>query len=145
MLRITKLADYGILILSHMANQPEQQKTAVEIADELNLPLPVVSKLLKQLTPAGFLLSSRGAQGGYKLAKDPKAISVADILAAIEGKLALTDCNEALGLCNKESACHVKKHWFKIQRLLHNSLSTLSLADLVKEDTTVLALDALAV
>lgn len=145
MMRITKLADYGVLILSAMAKEPEKQQTALEIATALDVSLPVASKLLKQLTQGGLLLSSRGAQGGYRLAKAPKLISVAEILAIIEGQLALTDCNEAKGLCDKESTCQAKKHWFKLQRLVKHTLSSLSLADLVEEEEHTYAVDTLAI
>ncbi|HEV8629360.1 MAG TPA: Rrf2 family transcriptional regulator, partial [Thermoanaerobaculia bacterium] len=90
MLRITKQTDYGIVLLSLMATEPERQFNAPELAAEAQLPLPTVSKILKLLARDGLLVSHRGVKGGYGLSRPPGAITVAAIIGSLEGPIAIT-------------------------------------------------------
>ena len=92
MIRITKQTDYGIVLLTHLAANPERQYTAPELAAEARLPLPMVSKILKLLARDGLLASHRGVKGGYSLARPAEEISMAEIIAALEGPIAITEC-----------------------------------------------------
>ena len=133
MLRISKLTDYGIVLLARIAGEPEgAQASAHELAETTRLPLPAVSKMLKQLAAAGLLESVRGAKGGYRLVRAPGSISVAEIVHALEGPIALMDCTAGPGHCEQEARCTVSEPWHRINRTVHDALSRVSLADLAR-------------
>ena len=92
MIRITKQTDYGIVLLTHLAAHPDRHFNAPELAAEARLPLPMVSKILKLLAREGLLASHRGVKGGYSLARPAEEISMAEIIAALEGPIAITEC-----------------------------------------------------
>ncbi|MDZ7810237.1 MAG: Rrf2 family transcriptional regulator [Arhodomonas sp.] len=107
MIRINRETDYGIGILSMLARDAGARVTASTLAERRGLPQPMVSKILKHLARAGILVSYRGAKGGYGLARDPDEITVAEIIAALEGPIALTECvEEGVEACQYSSYCH---------------------------------------
>jgi FeS assembly SUF system regulator len=140
MIRLSKLADYGIVLMTYFAGgrlRPGPKGgsdviyTSRELADESRLPLPTVSKIMKALCRSGLLMSHRGAGGGYSLAREPDVISVVDIIAAIEGPIAMTECSiTAPGLCEFESACPVRSNWQRINNVVVQALAGLSLTDM---------------
>ena len=131
MLRVTKLADYGIVMMSYFASRGGTTHNARDIAGEVRLPLPVVSKVLKQLTRKGLLLSHRGIRGGYGLARHPQEITVAEIIRALEGPIAVTECTDKLrGDCDLETKCPVRTNWFVINRAIHGALEKITLAEM---------------
>jgi FeS assembly SUF system regulator len=133
MLRLTKLTDYGIVLLIHFAQHIERDaQNAREIALETRLPLPTVGKLLKELTHHGLLVSHRGIHGGYALARPPERISVADVIAALEGPIAITECNSPLdpGLCGHEPCCPVRANWQLVNRAIRHALEEITLAEM---------------
>lgn len=131
MLRISRLTDYGIVLLSYMAAEPDRAVSATELATGTGLPLPTVSKLLQLLTKEGILTSQRGVKGGYVLAQPPASISVADIVSALEGPVALALCAvDPSGECEYEGRCHVRGHLFKINQAITGALDAISLAEL---------------
>lgn len=131
MLRMTKQADYGFVLLSRLASAPARAANAPELAAETRLPVPTVSKILKLLAREGVLRSSRGVHGGYTLARPPSEISAARILTALEGPVALTVCLEgAPGECDHETYCQVRGHWARINEALEGALGRITLADL---------------
>jgi FeS assembly SUF system regulator len=131
MLRMTKQADYGFVLLSRLAAAPGRVANAPELASETRLPIPTVSKILKLLAKEGVLRSSRGVHGGYSLAKPPGAISAAELLTALEGPVALTLCIENTpGECNHETYCLVRGHWQRINQALEEALGRITLAEL---------------
>ncbi len=133
MLRVTKLADYGIVILTHLVRGGSTSSNARDIAREVRLPLPVVSKILKTLAQQGILDSRRGIKGGYRLARKPEEISVAQIIRALEGPIAVTECNDRLrGGCDLETGCSVRTNWHLINRALHQALETITLAEMTQ-------------
>src|SRR3990172_6481123 len=90
---MSKQTDYGIVIMAHMASVHERElHTARDLADEVHLPLPMVSKTLKSLARGGLLVSQRGVKGGYSLARQPERISLGCIIRAVEGPVAITRC-----------------------------------------------------
>ncbi|WP_341649620.1 SUF system Fe-S cluster assembly regulator [Thauera humireducens] len=108
MLRISKLTDYGTLIVTHMATTPERVISATELADALGLGLATVSKILKALGRHGLVLSQRGTRGGYVLARPPAQISIADLIDALEEQpFGLTECSANNGTCNLETGCRI--------------------------------------
>ena len=109
MIRMSKQADYGIVLLSRFASGSLGTiYSARELAGETHIPWPMASKILKLLTRQGLLISHRGATGGYRLARRPEKISVAEIIRRMEGPIALTECVEAPGDCKQEPVCQVR-------------------------------------
>lgn len=133
MLRISKLADYGTVLMTYMAKHPEELHTAKTIAAHTQISLPMVSKILKLLTQAGLLNSARGAQGGYSMAREPQHINVVEIVAALDGNIALTDCSNAVSECSLELICTIRNNWRLINQVVYEALKTISLADLADE------------
>ncbi len=130
MLRITKLTDYAIVLMVRLAREPSRRFSAAQLADELGVPLPTVSKLLKRLLQAELLVSVRGAGGGYSLVHAPSAVSVADVVSAIEGPVALTECALGKGNCSLERNCATRANWQIISRAVRVALEAVSLADM---------------
>lgn len=132
MIRITKLTDYAIVLLTIFARDPAQPvHNARDLAAEAHLPLPTVSKILKGLLRGGLLASHRGVSGGYSLARQPEEISVAEIIGVLEGPIGLTECSpDAHGLCNLEAVCPVQSNWQKINHAVLQALKHLTLADM---------------
>lgn len=133
MLRMSKLTDYGTLILARLA-ATQSLTTASELAQASGLPAPTVSKVLKALANGGLVRSERGASGGYRLTRSPDTISAADILDALEGPLALTECSGEKSACKLESVCTVGNAWQRINRAIRASLEDVSLSDLQHAD-----------
>jgi FeS assembly SUF system regulator len=130
MLRISRLTDYATVLLATLACEPDRLHTASSLAQRCRLGTATVSKILKQLQRSGLVQSSRGAHGGYRLAKPAQDISAAAILDALEGPLALTDCSVGSGLCDIESACRVGRSWQRVNLAIRRSLYDVSLAQL---------------
>ncbi len=129
MLRMSRLTDYGILLLAHLAAE-SGQRNARELSEETGLPGPAVSKLLKSLTRCGFLESQRGTKGGYALARPADEISVAAVIDALEGPIALTECSAHPGACERESRCQVRAPWQRINRAVRHTLEHIHLSEL---------------
>lgn len=131
MIRLSKLTDYGLVLMTHVARKRTGTlHTARGLALESGFPIPTVSKLLKVLLQHGFLVSQRGIKGGYSLAREAQDISVADMIAALEGPIALTDCSTDIGLCDFERGCPVKHNQRVINQVVRGALEKLTLADL---------------
>lgn len=133
MLRMSKLTDYGTIVLAQLAARPGALSTAGEVATATRLGQATVSKLLKSLTRAGLVVSERGPQGGYLLARAPEEISAAQILDALEGPVAITECSAAGGECDLESVCRVGAAWRRINYSIRRALDQISLADLQQQ------------
>jgi FeS assembly SUF system regulator len=131
MIRMSKLTDYGIVLLTHMYIDGDRGvHTAHELAEASHVPLPTVSKILKELSKAGLVVSHRGRRGGYALARPPDEISVSSIISALEGPIGLTECTEAAGICGIEAICPTKTHWGQISRAIQHTLERLPLSAL---------------
>lgn len=130
MLRITKIADYGFILLVHMANQDKEiLHNAKDLSVAINIPLPTVSKVLKILTQGGILQSHQGSKGGYSLSRPSTEITAAEILEAVEGPLAITDCSSVEGC---ERNCQVSPSWQKVNGTVVGALKQLTLADMAR-------------
>jgi FeS assembly SUF system regulator len=134
MLRISKLTDYGIVLLTYIAGDSHlPMRNARKLAVEAHLPLPTVNKILKMLAREGLLLTHRGVNGGFSLARQPEAISMADIIIALEGPLAMTECSlHTPGVCQLETQCPVRSNWQKINQVVLAALKRLTLADMTR-------------
>jgi len=131
MIRLSRLADYGVVLACQMAVKADRCHNAFDLAAATGLPAPTVSKLLAALARAGVLVSQRGAKGGYRLARAPEAISAADIVSAVDGPIALTVCIEhGAGVCDVESLCPTRSGWRRINDAVRDAMKSVSLADL---------------
>lgn len=131
MIRMSRLTDYGIVLMSYMAAHRDRVKNASELAAGAQLPLPTVSKLLRLLAREALLVSQRGVKGGYALAHAPQEISIAAIIGALEGPIALTMCTTApSGECEYEPQCAVRAPWQRINRAVRDALEHITLADM---------------
>ncbi|MEO7773945.1 MAG: SUF system Fe-S cluster assembly regulator [Steroidobacteraceae bacterium] len=130
MLRISKLTDYATVILAALASEPARQCTAAEIAMRTRIAAPTVSKLLKQLQRSHLVDSARGLHGGYRLARPAAAISAADIIHALEGPVALTECAGDHSHCGIAGTCNVGHAWQHVSSAIRNSLREVTLAEL---------------
>jgi FeS assembly SUF system regulator len=130
MIRMGRLTDYGIVLMAHLAAAGEGPHNARDLAAETRLPQPAVSKLLKALAREGLLVSSRGVKGGYRLARPAEEITVPEMIEALEGPIALTDCTLHAGACSQEPRCHVRTPWQRINRVVRDALARVRLADL---------------
>lgn len=144
MVRLSKLTDYALVVMSCMARSSNQSsRTARDLSVELRLPLPTVSKLLKELLQSGLLVSHRGTKGGYSLTREPHEISLAKIIAAMEGPIALTECStDTIGLCELEPCCAIKKNQQIISQAVRGVLDRLTLADLIQPLQLTAVIDA---
>jgi FeS assembly SUF system regulator len=130
MLRLSKLADYAVVVLVRLA-QGDPCQTSPGIAAVTGLPEPTVAKVLKALAAGGLVTSQRGARGGYRLAKPLATIPLADVIAAIDGPVHLTACVEgSQHSCEIESACACRGQWDPVNQAVMQALGTISLADL---------------
>jgi FeS assembly SUF system regulator len=131
MIRMSKLTDYAIVILAHLARSTGTL-TAQDLAGRSRVPLPTVSKLCKELSKAGLVISHRGRHGGYGLARPPEQISVAEIVEALEGPIALTECAQPglLPTCDLDAICPAKATWDPVSRAIQGALANLPLSAL---------------
>lgn len=135
MLRISKLSDYAIIVLGYMAKQPGKTFAANELAEEAGIAGTTVSKILKALVRSGVLASTRGARGGYQLARAPEMTPIASIIAALEGPIALTECGLDHNHCDQQRSCHVRGNWSVLNRAIQTALEAVTLADMAQPMT----------
>jgi FeS assembly SUF system regulator len=129
-LRISKLADYAILVMVELAKKPLEVFSAQALAERAGIELPTASKVLKLLAQAGIVQSFRGPAGGYAVKRPATGISVADVISAIEGPIAMTECSIHEGLCSVEATCNARENWQKISRAVAGALEQVSLAEM---------------
>lgn len=133
MFRLSKTTDYGIVLMAQLADEREgDPQNARELAAASDLPVPMVSKVLKALAREGLLVSQRGAKGGYCLARAPEDLTVSEMIRVLEGPVALTDCAIGPSRCEHETMCAVREPWQQISRVVERALSDVTLADLVR-------------
>lgn len=132
MLRVSKLADYGTIVMASMARDPHGVHSAAEVATRIGLAPPTVRKILKMLAHKGLVVSLRGARGGYRLPCPPAEISVAQIVGALDGPIGMTECSTMPGLCLQESDCAVRGNWQTINRIVLAALAGVTLEQLTK-------------
>lgn len=132
MLRISRLTDYGTMILVHLAGRGGKLCSASDVAAGTHVALPTVQKVLKLLTRSGLVVSARGAEGGYCLGRPATEITAANILDVLDGPVAITKCSHEDSQCELEALCQVGGAWQKINRAIRSALDDISLADLAR-------------
>ncbi len=134
MIRLSKLADYGIVLISRLAvERAGTVFAATDLATATAIPLPTVAKVTKALAHAGLLVSHRGAEGGFALARPASDITVAQVIAALDGPIAVTECTgEDHGACGIETSCGVRGHWDRINQAIRQALDDLTIAEMAR-------------
>ena len=140
MIRLTNLADYAVVVMTAAARVPDARLSAARVAEATSIPVPTVAKLMGTLARGGLLTASRGVAGGFSLARAPGEISVAAIVEAVDGPIALTNCLTGESQdCTMEGHCAVRGHWGPINRAVRDALAAVSLADLLMPVAAVAA------
>jgi FeS assembly SUF system regulator len=134
MLRLSRLTDYAVVALVHMG-RADCVKTSPGIAAAIGIPEPTIAKVLKALTNSGLVISSRGAHGGYRLSRPLSGISVAEVIIAVDGPIALTSCVDGAVGCESQSLCPVAGRWDPVNDAIRGALSKITLADM--EEATI--------
>ena len=130
MLRVTRLTDYATVVLTVLAARPGAVLSAAELAEQSGLEIPTVAKVLKPLAQAGLVEGFRGAAGGYRLAREARAINLAEIVEAMEGPLGMTECSLHAGTCGIERSCGVRANWRRINDVVAGALRAVTLAQM---------------
>lgn len=130
MLRISKLTDYAIMVMVALCDQRGEVLSTQVLAEATHLEVPTVSKVLKLLGRAGLVQSFRGKHGGYCVEREAGSISVAEIIAAIEGPIAMTECSIEKGLCSQEPVCGLRSNWRRISSAVAQAIEGVSLAEM---------------
>ena len=138
MIRLTNFSDYAVVVMTAAARCPEVKLSAAAVATTTGIPAPTVAKLMGTLARAGLLTASRGVAGGFTLAGAPAAISIAAIIEAVDGPIALTNCLAGeTHDCAIEGHCGVRGHWAPINRAVRDALAAVTLAELVRSPAPV--------
>jgi FeS assembly SUF system regulator len=134
-MRLSHLADYAVVLMTAAARRPAGARlSATELAGDTGVPLPTTQKLMGQLATAGLLDSARGATGGFSLARSATEISLADIVEAVEGPIAMTVCSGSEGVsdCALDAHCRVKPHMGVVGDAVRGALGAVSLTELAR-------------
>ena len=132
MIRVSRMADYGVVAMTHIARRADDLHTAASVAEATGVPLPSATKLLKLLAKHEILASQRGAHGGYMLKRRPADVSVADLIVAIDGPIALADCLQGEdSACGLEGFCSIRNPWQKVSDAIRVALEEVSLAEMI--------------
>lgn len=133
-MRLSNMADYAVVVMSAASRHCGSARvSATDLAAETGLALPTTQKLVSILTKAGLLRSARGTGGGIALARPAAAITLADIIEAVEGPIALTSCvDTGSHNCAMEGSCHVQPHWAVVNKTVRGALAEINLAGLVR-------------
>ena len=132
-MRLSHLADYAVVLMTAAARRPAGARlSATELSGDTGVPLPTAQKLMGQLAARGLLTSARGASGGFALAKPATEISLADIVEAVEGPIAMTVCSEGRRDCALDAHCRVKPHMGLVGSAVRGALGAVSLTELAR-------------
>lgn len=143
MLRLSKMADYGTVVMTTIAREPDRVHSATELAARIGLGVPTVSKILKTLAGKGLVESVRGAKGGYLLPRSPAKISIAQVISAMDGPIGMTECSTMPGLCSQESDCTIRSNWLRINRVIRQALEEVTLAQMTQPIAQALVFSAM--
>ena len=138
MLRLSKKADYALIAMKHLAQKHRATSTcAREIAEQYDIPIELMAKVLQRLVRNRLLVSTQGTRGGYTLGRAASSISVADVIAAIDGPFTITACTSDKHDCEQYSKCSVRDPLWQIRERIAATLGTVTLADMAAEPDPV--------
>jgi Rrf2 family protein len=134
MLRLSKKADYALMAMKHLALRPDQAAaSAREIAEQYDIPVELMAKVLQRLVRQGLLASHQGTRGGYQLVRPASAISVADVIQAVDGPLTVTACSTEEENCDQYSKCSVRDPLWRIKERILLALQACSISELAAD------------
>jgi len=134
MLRLSKKVDYALIAMKHLAlREGSGSSSAREIAEQYDIPIELMAKVLQRLVRRGLLASQQGTRGGYQIARDPSGISVADVIQAVDGPLTVTACSIHTERCGQFSKCNVRDPLKKIRERIVSALATCSVSDMAAD------------
>ena len=137
MLRLSKKADYALMAMKHLAqNSSATSTSAREIAEQYDIPIELMAKVLQRLVRIGLLASTQGTRGGYTLGRPPAAISVADVIEAIDGPFTVTACSTENNDCEQYSKCSIRDPLWQIRERLAATLETVTIAEIAAENVS---------
>lgn len=140
MLRLSKKADYALIAMKHLASRGDRaSSSAREIAEQFNIPVELMAKVLQRLVRRGLLASHQGTRGGYQLARNPRQISVADVIQAIDGPVTVTACSTDDAQCEQYATCNVRDPLWKVRERILTALGECTIAELAAEPPAVAA------
>lgn len=135
MLRLSKKADYALMSMKHLALRPESgaSASAREIAESYSIPLELLAKVLQRLVRARLLMSVQGTRGGYRLARPAAAITVADVIQAVDGPVTVTACSPDDHQCDQFRTCSIRDPLWRIKTRILEALTTVTVAEMAAE------------
>ena len=134
MLRLSKKADYALMAVRHLALKPgAASASAREIAEQYDIPIELMAKVLQRLVRTGLLISTQGTRGGYTLSRSSMAISVADVIQAIDGPFTVTACSSEKNDCEQYSKCSIRDPLWQIRERIAATLGTVTIAEMAAE------------
>ena len=140
MLRLSKKADYALIAMKHLAlNAGAPSTSAREIAEQYDIPIELLAKVLQRLVRTGLLASTQGTRGGYTLSRPPKSISVADVIQAIDGPFTVTACSTEKHDCEQYSKCSVRDPLWQIRERIVATLGTVTLSEMAADQDVATA------
>jgi FeS assembly SUF system regulator len=137
MLRLSKKADYALMAMKHLARKTDSASastSAREIAEQYDIPIELLAKVLQRLVRTGLLVSTQGTRGGYALSRSAKSISVADVIQAIDGPLTVTACSTEKNDCEQYSKCSIRDPLWQIRERIVAALGTVSLFEMAADN-----------
>jgi Rrf2 family protein len=133
-LRLSKKADYALMAMKHLALRPDRgSASAREIAEHYDIPIELMAKVLQRLARRGLLVSQQGTRGGYLLARPATEMSVADVIQAVDGPLAVTACATTEDTCDQYDKCNIRDPLWRIKDRIVTALSTCSIAEMASD------------
>jgi Rrf2 family protein len=137
MLRLSKKADYALMAVRHLALQAEPTSTSArEIAEQYDIPIELMAKVLQRLVRAGLLISTQGTRGGYTLSRPSSVISVADVIQAIDGPFTVTACSTEKHDCEQYGKCSIRDPLWQIRERIAETLGMVSMAEMAAGNET---------
>ena len=134
MLRLSKKADYALIAMKHLAQKASASSTSArEIAEQYDIPIELLAKVLQRLVRTGLLASTQGTRGGYTLSRPARAISVADVIQAIDGPFTVTACSSEKNDCEQYSKCSVRDPLWQIRERIVAALGTVTLSEMASD------------
>ncbi|MFP4097673.1 MAG: SUF system Fe-S cluster assembly regulator [Alphaproteobacteria bacterium] len=134
MIRVSKLADYAVVIMATLVTDDESLVSAARLSDLSNVPEPTVSKVLKMLSKGGLIKSTRGINGGYELIRNPKEITLEDIITVIDGPVSITQCASGKNPRCGIDVCSMRGRWSGVNDAITDALTSVSLYDIIHKD-----------